>query len=173
MSLLRQAFITHFMAVRHSQVLSGETSGYITVNCLCARLQWSASISSKVDTVWERSEGIRPPCRERNGSSIYCNKHNFSLSSLLSQWVFIIRPRPFPCWITSVITSPLCSYYKINAETFIFFVLIACLNSSIIFTAVFVSCALLLNLTIKSIRGKRGYSGNRLLLVEAKCQGLE
>lgn len=65
MSLLRQAFITHFMAVRHSQVLSEETSGHITVNCHCARLYWSALISSKVDMVWERSERIWPPCQER------------------------------------------------------------------------------------------------------------
>lgn len=89
----------------------------------------SALISSKVDSVWERSEGTGPPCRRTNLSSIYWNDHNLKYV-LLSQGVFIIRPRPSPCRITSVITSPLCSYYKINAETFLY---LARLNGSIIF----------------------------------------
>lgn len=70
MSSLRQAFITLFMAVRCSQVLSEETSGYIKANCHYARLLWSALISSKKDIVWERSGGIRPACGDIN--VLYC-----------------------------------------------------------------------------------------------------
>lgn len=57
--LLRWAFIIHFVAVRNAPVLSEETSGHINTNCPCARRQWSALISSKVDKVWERWEAVK------------------------------------------------------------------------------------------------------------------
>lgn len=94
MSLLRRAFITHFMAVRRSQVLSEEASGHITANCQCARLHWSALISNKLDMVWERSAGIRPPRRETDAlSTEHCDgftKHNFTLTMLYFPKEFLL-----------------------------------------------------------------------------------
>lgn len=72
------------MAVRHGQVLSEETPGYIKASCHCARVQCSALISSKLDMVWERSVYIRPPGRVMNILSTVprdrFTKNNFTLS---------------------------------------------------------------------------------------------
>lgn len=98
MSLLRQAFITLFIAVRCSQVLSEETFGYFKTNCHCARLHWSALNSGKID-VWERSEGIRLPCGKTNVlSTVWCDdfaEHNHqSLCKCVSASMFYF-PKEF------------------------------------------------------------------------------
>lgn len=63
-------FYNPLVAVLCSQVLSEETSGYITVDCHCARLHWSPPISSKMNTVWERSGG-RPNTPRVDGCFIH------------------------------------------------------------------------------------------------------
>lgn len=122
MCLLRQAFITLFMAVQRSRALSEETSGYIRPSCHRARLHWSALISIKMDMVWDRSEGIGPPCGEMNVLwGAHCDgftKHRFTLSMFYFPNEFLLLGHSsFPCWITSVITSPLCSCLQMNTET--------------------------------------------------------
>lgn len=112
------------MAVQRSQALSEETSGYIRASCHRARLHWSALISINGHGVRE-VRGHRTTLRgdecfmRRTLWWIYQTQLHLKYV-LLSRWVFIIRPGPFPCWITSVITSPLCSYLQMNTETVLF-----------------------------------------------------
>lgn len=94
------------------QVLSEEASGCITVNCHCARRHWPALIS------WYGVREVRGRHNTRRGEKAFIHilewiyKTWSLLNSVLLSWgVSSISPRPFPHWITSVITSSLCSRY--------------------------------------------------------------